>query len=40
MRLHVTGYFQGEYMYILGKHGLIMNYKEFGVNKRKTVTAS
>ena len=40
MRLHVTSYFQGEYMYMLGKDGLIMNYKECGVNKQKTVTAS
>ena len=40
MRLHITGYFQGEYMYMLGKDGLIMNYKEYGVNKQKTVTMS
>ena len=40
MRLHVTGYFQGEYMYMLGKDGLIMNYKEYGMNKQKTVTGS
>ena len=40
MRLHVTGYFQGKYMYILGKDGLIMNYKEYSVNKQKPVTAS
>ena len=40
MRLHITGYFQGEYMYMLGKDGLIMNYKEYDVNKQKTVTAS
>ena len=40
MRLYVTGYFQGEYMYMLGKDGLIMNYKEYCMNKQKTVTAS
>ena len=40
MRLHVTGYFQGEYMYMLGKDRLIMNYKEYGMNKQKTVIAS
>ena len=40
MKLSVTGYFQGEYMYMLGKDGLIVNYKEYGVNKQKTVTAS
>ena len=34
------GYFQGEYMYMLGKGRLIMNYKEYGVNKQKPVTAS
>ena len=40
MRLRVTGYFQGEYTYMVDKDGLIMNYKEFGVNKQKTVTTS
>ena len=40
MRLRVIGYFQGEYMYMLGKDGLIINYKEYDVNKQKTVTAS
>ena len=40
MRLRVTGYFQGEYMYMLGKDGLIMNYKEYSVNKQKTMTIS
>ena len=37
MRLHVTGYFQGEYNYMISTNGLIMNYKESGVNKIKTV---
>ena len=40
MRLRVIGYFQGEHMYMLGKDGLIINYKEYDVNKQKTVTAS
>ena len=40
MKLRVTGYFQGEYMYMLGKDGLVMNYKEYGMNKQKPVTAS
>ena len=40
MRLRLTGYFQGEYMYMLSKDGLIMNYKEYGANKQKTVTVS
>ena len=40
MRLRITGYFQGEYMYMLSKDGLIMNYKEYGVNKQKAMTAS
>ena len=35
MRLHVTGYYQGEYMYMLGKDGLIMNYKEYTVQKKQ-----
>ena len=38
MRLHVTGYFQGTYNYMISTNGLIMNYKESGVNKIKTVT--
>ena len=38
MRLRVTRYFQGEYMYMLGKKALIMNYKEYGVNKQKSMT--
>ena len=38
MRLRLTGYFQGEYMNMLGKEELIMNYKEYGVNKQKSVT--
>ena len=40
MRLCITSYFQGEYMYMLDKDELIMNSKEYGVNKQKTVTAS
>ena len=40
MRLRVTGYFQGEYMYMLSKDGLIINDKEYVENKQKTVTAS
>ena len=40
MRLRMTGYFEGEYMYMLGKDGLIMNYIINGVNKQKAVTAS
>ena len=35
MRLHVTGYFQGEYMYMLGKDGLIMNYKRIQCEQTK-----
>ena len=31
----MTGYFQGEYMYMLRKDGL-MNDKGYGVNKQKT----
>ena len=39
MRLRITGYSQGEYMYMLSRAGLIMNYKEYSVNKQKLVTA-
>ena len=35
LRLHVTGYYKGEYMYMLGKDGHIMNYKEYTVQKTK-----
>ena len=38
MRLRVTGYFQGEYMYMLNKNGLIMNYKEYGANKQRSLS--
>ena len=35
MRLYVTGYYQGEYMYMLTKDGLIMSHKEYSVAKIK-----
>ena len=35
MRLYVTGYYQGEYMYMLTKDGLIMSHKEYSVAKVK-----
>ena len=31
----MTGNYQGEYMYMLGKDGLIMNYREYTVQKTK-----
>ena len=37
MRLHVTGYYQGEYMCMLGDDGLTMNYKEYKVQKPKKI---
>ena len=37
MRLHVTGYYQGEYFYMLGNDGLIINYKEYTVQKTKKI---
>ena len=37
LRLGITGYFQGEYMYMLNKDGLVMNCKEYGVNKQKSL---
>ena len=36
MRLRITGYFQGEYNYMISSNGLILNYKEYGVSKIKT----
>ena len=35
MRLYVTGYYQGEYIYMLSKDGLIMAHKEYSVAKIK-----
>ena len=35
MRLYITGYYQGEYMYMLTKDGLIMSHKEYSVAKIK-----
>ena len=29
----MTGYYQGEYMHMLGKDGLIVNYTEYTVQK-------
>ena len=37
MRLRVTGYYQGEYMYMLGNNGLIMNHMEHGVKRESKV---
>ena len=39
MRLQVTGFYQGEYLYSLSNEGLIMNYKKYSVNKPKSVAA-
>ena len=39
MRLHVIGCYQGEYLYSLSNEGLKMNYKEYSVNKQKSVAA-
>ena len=35
MRLYITGYYQGEYMYMLKKKGLIMNHKKYSIAKIK-----
>ena len=35
MRLYIRGYYQTEYMYILSKHGLTMQLKEYSVAKIK-----
>ena len=35
MRLYITGYYQGEYMYLLTKDGLVMNHKEYSIAKIK-----
>ena len=33
----MTGYYQGKYMYMLGNNGLILNYKEYNVQKTKKI---
>ena len=35
MRLYIRGYYQTEYMYMLSKHGLTMQLKEYSVAKIK-----
>ena len=35
LRLFVTGYYQGEYMYMLTRDGLIMSHKEYSIAKIK-----
>ena len=35
MRLYIRGYYQTEYMYMLSKHGLTMQLKEYSVVKIK-----
>ena len=35
MRIYVTGYYQAEYMYMLGPNGLVINHKEYSVSKIK-----
>ena len=37
MRLRVTGYYQGKFMYMVGNNGLIMNYMEYGVKRESKV---
>ena len=36
MRLYVMGYYQGEYLYMLSKDGLVMNHKEYSIRKIKS----
>ena len=38
MRLRVTGYYQGEYLYTLTQDGLSMFYKEYGVKRQSNIT--
>ena len=35
IRLYVTDYYQGEYLYMLSKDGLVMNHKEYSISKIK-----
>ena len=39
MRLHMIGYFQGEYIHLLSREELLMNYIEYSVNSQKTQLA-
>ena len=38
MKLRVTGYYQGQYLYTLSKDGLYMFYKEYSVKKKSNIT--
>ena len=38
MRLRVTGYYQGEYLYTLTQDGLSRFYKECGVKRQSNIT--
>ena len=39
IRLMVTGYLQGQYYYALSSHGVIMQYKNYGITKNKNIAA-
>ena len=38
LRLSVTGYYQGEYLYTLTQNVLAMFYKEYGVKRKLNIT--
>ena len=37
MRLRVTGYSQGKYLYTLSDKGLLMMYKDYTISKQKDI---
>ena len=37
MKLRVTSYYQGEYLYTLTQDGLFMFYKEYGVKRQSNI---
>ena len=39
MRFRVTGHYQGKHLHSLTKSGLLMSYKEYGVNKQANITS-
>ena len=40
MRLRVTGYSQGGYLYTLSDKGLLIMYKDYTISKQKDITVS
>ena len=40
LRLKLSEYFQGKYLYLLSNWGLTMKYKKYNISKRKEIASS